>query len=239
MDAACSHLGADLGRWARLIGDCIECPFHGWRVRSRRSLCAACLGLQPPARVREAQQVFPAAKSVTDRSISFMERNQRFRFPSFWMKRRKITVRSRARSFTAPCTWYMVNAHAFDVQHFLSVHGRPPARAACTSIRPRPMARRSSYLCGSPGREVLRPLSSRSMVNGREVAYHVDDLGRDVRGRHRRLWEAPQPLSLSSVSPRRMGGRGVRSLSFTPTVAAAGSAPRCREPMHAARCDVM
>ncbi|CAN7940496.1 unnamed protein product, partial [Ixodes hexagonus] len=30
-DAHCPHLGAHLGVLGRVIGNCIECPFHGWR----------------------------------------------------------------------------------------------------------------------------------------------------------------------------------------------------------------
>src|SRR5690606_31236792 len=30
-DAHCPHLGAHLGVGGRVVGDTIECPFHGWR----------------------------------------------------------------------------------------------------------------------------------------------------------------------------------------------------------------
>ncbi|MGW0044890.1 Rieske 2Fe-2S domain-containing protein [Rhodococcus sp. NPDC003348] len=31
MTAHCKHLGAHLGHGGKVVGDCIECPFHGWR----------------------------------------------------------------------------------------------------------------------------------------------------------------------------------------------------------------
>jgi cholesterol 7-dehydrogenase len=31
MDAYCPHLGANLGIGGKVIGNCIECPFHGWQ----------------------------------------------------------------------------------------------------------------------------------------------------------------------------------------------------------------
>jgi cholesterol 7-dehydrogenase len=31
IDAYCPHLGANLGVSGRIRGDCVECPFHGWR----------------------------------------------------------------------------------------------------------------------------------------------------------------------------------------------------------------
>ncbi|CAN7993104.1 unnamed protein product [Ixodes hexagonus] len=40
MDAYCPHLGAHLGVMGRVVGDCIECPFHGWRFRGEDGACA-------------------------------------------------------------------------------------------------------------------------------------------------------------------------------------------------------
>jgi nitrite reductase/ring-hydroxylating ferredoxin subunit len=31
LSAHCRHLGAHLGHGGQVVGDCIECPFHGWR----------------------------------------------------------------------------------------------------------------------------------------------------------------------------------------------------------------
>nr|XP_039268745.1 cholesterol 7-desaturase nvd-like [Styela clava] len=31
MDAYCTHMGANLGVGGRVSGDCIQCPFHGWK----------------------------------------------------------------------------------------------------------------------------------------------------------------------------------------------------------------
>src|SRR5690606_40999396 len=31
MEAHCKHLGAHIGHGGTVIGDCVECPFHGWR----------------------------------------------------------------------------------------------------------------------------------------------------------------------------------------------------------------
>ncbi|XP_054714577.1 cholesterol 7-desaturase nvd-like [Uloborus diversus] len=31
LDAYCPHLGADLSAGGHVVGDCVECPFHGWR----------------------------------------------------------------------------------------------------------------------------------------------------------------------------------------------------------------
>lgn len=38
-DAYCPHLGAHLGIGGKVIGDCIECPFHLWSFRSTDGEC--------------------------------------------------------------------------------------------------------------------------------------------------------------------------------------------------------
>ncbi|XP_053329116.1 cholesterol 7-desaturase nvd-like [Spea bombifrons] len=40
VDAYCPHLGANLAVGGRVVGDCIECPFHGWQFRGEDGKCA-------------------------------------------------------------------------------------------------------------------------------------------------------------------------------------------------------
>lgn len=39
LDAYCPHMGANLGVGGRVTGDCIECPFHGWKFRGYDGKC--------------------------------------------------------------------------------------------------------------------------------------------------------------------------------------------------------
>jgi phenylpropionate dioxygenase-like ring-hydroxylating dioxygenase large terminal subunit len=39
VDAYCAHLGAHLGAGGRVEGDCIRCPFHGWRYAGTSGVC--------------------------------------------------------------------------------------------------------------------------------------------------------------------------------------------------------
>ncbi|KAL1453529.1 hypothetical protein MTO96_000704 [Rhipicephalus appendiculatus] len=39
LDAYCPHLGAHLGVMGRVMGDCIVCPFHGWRFQGDTGAC--------------------------------------------------------------------------------------------------------------------------------------------------------------------------------------------------------
>lgn len=39
LDAYCPHMGANLGVGGRVVGDCIECPFHGWKFRGHDGKC--------------------------------------------------------------------------------------------------------------------------------------------------------------------------------------------------------
>lgn len=34
MDSYCAHMGGNLAAGGRVIGNCIECPFHGWTFDS-------------------------------------------------------------------------------------------------------------------------------------------------------------------------------------------------------------
>ncbi|XP_076845007.1 cholesterol 7-desaturase nvd isoform X2 [Brachyhypopomus gauderio] len=39
VDAYCPHLGANLAVGGRVVGSCIECPFHGWQFRGEDGKC--------------------------------------------------------------------------------------------------------------------------------------------------------------------------------------------------------
>ena len=39
LDAYCPHLGAHLAVGGQVFGNCIECPFHGWRFRGDDGKC--------------------------------------------------------------------------------------------------------------------------------------------------------------------------------------------------------
>jgi len=38
LDAFCPHLGAHLGHGGKVVGDCIECPFHAWKLKGDGSV---------------------------------------------------------------------------------------------------------------------------------------------------------------------------------------------------------
>src|SRR5690349_8861107 len=31
LEAHCQHLGAHIGNGGKVVGDCVQCPFHGWQ----------------------------------------------------------------------------------------------------------------------------------------------------------------------------------------------------------------
>lgn len=39
VNAFCPHLEAHLEVMGRVVGDCIECPFHGWKFRGKDEAC--------------------------------------------------------------------------------------------------------------------------------------------------------------------------------------------------------
>ncbi|XP_077479418.1 cholesterol 7-desaturase nvd [Stigmatopora argus] len=40
LDAYCPHMGANLAVGGRVVGNCIECPFHGWQFQGDSGKCA-------------------------------------------------------------------------------------------------------------------------------------------------------------------------------------------------------
>jgi nitrite reductase/ring-hydroxylating ferredoxin subunit len=48
--ATCPHLGAHLGHGGRVVGDHIECPFHGFRFDGQGRCVATAYGSEPPER---------------------------------------------------------------------------------------------------------------------------------------------------------------------------------------------
>ncbi len=41
LDAYCPHMGANLGAGGRVVGNCVECPFHGWQFRGDTGKCTS------------------------------------------------------------------------------------------------------------------------------------------------------------------------------------------------------
>jgi cholesterol 7-dehydrogenase len=39
LDAYCPHMGANLAVGGLVTGDCIQCPFHGWKFRGHDGKC--------------------------------------------------------------------------------------------------------------------------------------------------------------------------------------------------------
>jgi nitrite reductase/ring-hydroxylating ferredoxin subunit len=140
MHGRCSHMGADLGR-GKVIGDCIECPFHGWRYGAD-GRCAHVPQLgKIPERARQA--VYPA---VERHGVIFFFNGERASFPLPFLidEDPRDCVAARPVTFVADCTWFMVAAHGYDSQHFDTVHSRRlhgPLAVDC----PEPYARRSRY----------------------------------------------------------------------------------------------
>jgi aminopyrrolnitrin oxygenase len=162
LDALCSHLGADLGR-GRVAGDCIQCPFHGWRYGPDGRCRGTAHAHQIPSRF--SQRIYP----VVERHgmIFFFNGSEPlFPLPFFFDERPEEFVRGEPVEFVAGCTWFMVAAHGYDAQHFLTVHGRRLHRPLSVDC-PSPFARRSTYSADVLGEayydRLLRRLASRTV----------------------------------------------------------------------------
>ena len=129
VDAYCAHLGAHLGVGGKVEGECIRCPFHGWRYEGESGKCT-----EIPYGDTEH---IPSQAKV--RSYPTLERNQMiWAWHSRRRRRRRSTTCPRSPSSTTP-TGCRTRSSEFDVAtccqemaennvdfaHFMYVHGTP------------------------------------------------------------------------------------------------------------------
>jgi nitrite reductase/ring-hydroxylating ferredoxin subunit len=149
MDARCSHLGADLGR-GRVLGETIECPFHGWRYAADGRCSFIPDSSQIPRFAR--QTIYPAVERHGF-VFFFNGREPLFPLPFFADARPEDFVPGMPFRFIGECTWYMLASNGFDGAHFAFVHDRVmlgPAAVDC----PAEFARRYSYTARVTGRSL-------------------------------------------------------------------------------------
>jgi nitrite reductase/ring-hydroxylating ferredoxin subunit len=186
LDAACAHLGADLGH-GRVVGDSIQCPFHHWRYGAD-GRCTQVPGqrdVPPFARLR----CYP----VEERHglVFFFNGPQPlFPLPFILGEDPSEFVAGPVFRYVADCTWYMNSAHAFDRQHFAAVHDRKLIGLPAIDC-PAPFCRRNSYDAEVVGRSVfdrlLRVFAGRTVritltVWGGTFAVITADFGRVESG---------------------------------------------------------
>ncbi len=120
MLARCVHMGADLAG-GRVVGDCLQCPFHHWEFdvagRCRRIPAAK----EVPAFAR--QWAFP---TVERHGSVFFFNGTEPAFPLPFFNGRDPAELTFAPAFTLllDCPWYMIGANGIDVQHFRTTHDR-------------------------------------------------------------------------------------------------------------------
>ncbi len=64
VDAYCPHLGANLAVGGRVVGGCIECPFHGWQFRGADGKCVKIPYADKGERSEKHQDLKPLIRSV-------------------------------------------------------------------------------------------------------------------------------------------------------------------------------
>ena len=147
MDANCAHLGADLG-CGSVVGDTLQCPFHNWRYGADGVCTSIPHAAQIPAFAR--LRTYPVAERHG--SVFFFNGPEPlFPLPFFFGVDPGDFAAGGTFRYVADCTWYMTAANAFDMQHFLCVHGRELIDR-CQVDCPAPFARRNRYRAAIVGR---------------------------------------------------------------------------------------
>ncbi len=140
MDAHCAHLGADLG-YGAVQGETIQCPFHHWRF-GRDGVCVS--GADPVDGCGMPRlQTYPAEERH-GYLFFFKGTEPLFPLPFFFGEEPDDFIAGKPFRYISDCTWFMNSANAFDMQHFLCVHGRKLV-APCVVDCPHRFARRNRY----------------------------------------------------------------------------------------------
>lgn len=140
MDARCSHFAANLGN-GRIVGETIQCPYHGWRYGPDGSCAEIPSGCPIPEFAR--QKTF-AVEERHGFLFVFNGSTPAFALPWFDDVAPAGVHASRSFQFTAECFWPCVTGHAFDLQHFLFVHDRRLLEPPIIDV-PAPHVRRNRY----------------------------------------------------------------------------------------------
>jgi nitrite reductase/ring-hydroxylating ferredoxin subunit len=120
MDSRCSHMGADLSQGCVVNGK-LQCPFHGWKYGSDGVCTEVPRAKEPPT---FAKQKTCAVAERNGNIFVFNGPKPLFPMPFFFGENSDEYVTAKPFTFNAKSTWYMIAAHAFDVQHFETVHDR-------------------------------------------------------------------------------------------------------------------
>ena len=147
MDAHCAHLGADLG-CGTVVGETIQCPFHHWRYGTD----GVCTSIPHVAQIPPFAQLRTYPVAERHGSVFFFNGPEAlFPLPFFFGANPEEFVAAKVFRYLADCAWFMTTANAFDMQHFLCVHGRDLIDR-CQVDCPAPFARRNRYRAAIVGR---------------------------------------------------------------------------------------
>jgi len=120
LDGSCQHLRADLSQ-GRLVGDCLECPYHHWRFAADGRCVEIPQSQSIPGFAR--QRAYPVQ---VRNGLVFMWNGSRalYPLPFYSGLQPEDYVCAGPLTFALRCPWYMVGANGFDFQHLRTVHQR-------------------------------------------------------------------------------------------------------------------
>jgi nitrite reductase/ring-hydroxylating ferredoxin subunit len=147
LDAHCAHLGADLG-CGTVVGETLQCPFHNWRYGTN----GVCSSIPHAAEIPSFARLGTYPVAERHGSVFFFNGPEAlFPLPFFFGANPEEFVAAKVFRYLADCAWFMTTANAFDMQHFLCVHGRDLIDR-CHVDCPHPFARRNRYRAAIVGR---------------------------------------------------------------------------------------
>ena len=168
MDARCCHFGTDLGK-GRVVGEAIQCPYHHWEFGTNGYCTRIPAGDAIPTFAR--QRCYPTAERHGYLFV-FNARAALFPLPFYESENPDDLICSTPHEAILDCSWYLIGANAFDLQHYRAAHDR--VLLADPEIDcPTPYSRRAAARFGVSGNSLQDRLTR--LVAGPEASLTLTD----------------------------------------------------------------
>ena len=178
VDAICPHLGAHLGAGGKVVGNTIECPFHGWRFDGRGTCVAIPYADRIPQRARIGSFVAREQNGLVLVWFHAEGAPPTFEVPHIagfgdagWTEPtfHSLTVRTHVQE---------MNENVFDLAHFVAVHHFEDLPSADIQIDGPHVKVTLDGIAAIPGRPLARTVTDNVMHGAGFTAIRVrSDVG--------------------------------------------------------------
>ncbi len=171
-DARCPHMNADLSK-GKISKSSITCPYHGFKFD--KGICVHTPNSEDVPSWANIK-TYPV-KNICGHIFFFNNTEALFDFPFFINEFIEEFTASSSFSFEGEINWYTLASHAFDLNHFRSVHERE-LLSDITINSKMPYQRANTYTAKVIGTSLREKLIQ--LVAGKEINMTIDTYGANL-----------------------------------------------------------